>query len=315
MASVLVAFVTALVLTGLTAHTFRKKGIRPAVREDTPERHRAEKSGTPILGGIAILLATLLGVALHPSAGVKEMFLFLCALPFALLGATDDFTKALQKRKVVGLKARYKLLLQFLFGFSASLFIAHQFGDRALKLALPWDGWFHFPFWSKVALDTFIFVGAANAVNLTDGLDGLAGGLVAICCVPLLVLSFEGSPRGLLLALLGACLGFLWFNVHPAAIFMGDTGSLFLGALLAAFSSATGLELLFAIAGLVFVAEALSVILQVIYFKTTGGRRIFKMTPLHHHFELSGWPEPRIVSRFWLAGLAVSGLAIFAGGR
>ena len=169
------------------------------------------------------------------------------------------------------------------------------------------------PFWGKVALDTVVFVGATNAVNLTDGLDGLAAGLVAICCLPLLLLAPYG-PTALLVGLLGACLGFLWFNAHPAAIFMGDTGSLFLGALLAAFSCAVGLEFFLALAGLVFVAEAMSVILQVLYFKVTGGRRIFRMAPLHHHFELRGWPEPKIVFRFWIAGMAAAGMAVLAGG-
>lgn len=286
------------------------------MREDTPERHREQKSGTPTFGGLAILLAVVAGATLLPPPGRgTAMALLLCSLPFALLGAADDFLKAGQREKVVGVKARYKISFQLAFGLLASVYILRAIQGARPEVGLPFDGWLSLPAWGKVALDTLVFVGATNAVNLTDGLDGLAAGLAAICSLSLLALApGAAGPSGLLVGLLGACLGFLWFNVHPARIFMGDTGSLFLGALLAAFSCASGLEFHLFIAGLVFVAEALSVILQVLYFKATGGRRIFKMAPLHHHFELSGWPEPQIVARFWLAGAAAGGLAIAAKG-
>ena len=292
----------------------RERGIRPGVREDTPERHRVEKAGTPTFGGIAILFGALLGVSLSGSLDPRGMEIILCALPFALLGAADDFLKARQKRKVVGLKARYKLLAQALFGALVSLYIVSQLGTAPPgAVRIPFDGAILLPLWGKVALDTVVFVGATNAVNLTDGLDGLAAGLVAICCFPLLVLAPHG-PTVALVSLLGACLGFLWFNSHPASIFMGDTGSLFLGAMLAGFSCAVGLEFFLALSGLVFVAEAGSVILQVVYFKATKGGRIFRMAPLHHHFELQGWPEPKVVFCFWIAGVAAAGMAVLAGG-
>lgn len=291
-AAFLIAFFFSLGLTELLRRALCAKGLRPGVREDTPERHLA-KAGTPTMGGVAIIVATALGIAASRAEGSAFVPL-LCAMPFALLGLVDDLWKLRWRGRTRGLKARYKLLFQAAGGLWGALLLGQTFGRDGL-------GW--------VLLTAFVFVALSNAVNLTDGLDGLAAGLSAICALALCLLSKGTAPKIFLISVAGSCLGFLWFNFHPAKIFMGDTGAMFLGAALAAGACASGLEALLPLVGAVFWAELLSVALQVCYFKLTGGRRIFRMSPLHHHFELSGWQEPQIVVRFWLTGLVAAGCA------
>ncbi len=301
----------------------KKHQIGQEIRPEGPQTHWA-KRGTPSMGGLLIISATLIPTLLWGNLsniyvwlGMATMFLF------GLVGFVDDMIKIRYKRSL-GLKGRVKLLLQLLLAllFGLVLIYLGQSGQFSLKLNFPfvkeWTpylGWFYLP-WI-----IFILVGSSNSVNLADGLDGLAIGLMAISASALTALTYIAGharfsqylnvtwvPRAAELtvfagALAGACLGFLWFNCHPAQVFMGDVGALSLGASQAIIAILIKQEfLLFTVAG-VFILEALSVIIQVGYFRFTGGKRVFRMAPLHHHFELLGWPEEKVVVRFWILGI------------
>ena len=313
-AIVLGFLLTAAPMPGLIAW-LRRYGVAQEIRDDGPERH-LQKAGTPTMGGVLIVAS--LCVAFLLAAGYLRLrplwpglALMGVTLAFALIGLADDWLMIRHGRSL-GLKARHKLLLQFV---AAGLFlwVVHAMGSLSQSLALPfthgyWSlGWWYFPF------AAVLIVGMSNAVNLTDGLDGLAAGLVLICCAALGVVAGwagDDNSRIFCFAVVGACAGFLWFNVHPARIFMGDTGSLALGAAIAGVGVLLSEELAVLIIGIVFVVEALSVIAQVIAFKTTH-RRIIRMSPLHHHFELGGWPENQVVVRFWIIA-AIVAMAVLA---
>ena len=293
----------------------RKRGLSQEIRDDGPERHR-EKAGTPTMGGLLIvgsLSLTFLLVAGYLRLQWLWPGLLLIALTFAFagIGLADDWLMIRHGRSL-GLKARHKLLLQFAV---AALFLwaVNSLGGLSQALTLPFSGkaltlgWIYFPF------AAVLIVGMSNAVNLSDGLDGLAAGLVLICCAALGVLAGwlgDGATGLFCFAVVGACAGFLWFNVRPARIFMGDTGALALGAAIAGIGVMLSEELGVLIIGVVFVAEAVSVIAQVIAYKTTR-RRIIRMSPLHHHFELGGWPENQVVVRFWIIA-AIVAVAVLA---
>ena len=289
------------------------------IREEGPAAHKA-KTGTPTMGGLLILAGICVAVpVIHTKAPAAWLMLFV-TLACGALGFLDDYIKVVLKRNL-GLRAKEKLLGQILIAAVFSWIITHYLGRGTelwiRGLNVTWDLGFLFH-----GLVFFIIVGTTNAVNLTDGLDGLAAGTTAVAAGIFAAVSWlRGQPdvAGFFTIVAGAALGFLVFNRHPARIFMGDTGSLALGGALAAGAVLTGTELLLPVIGAVFVAEALSVILQVASFKTTG-RRIFRMSPLHHHFELGGWPETRVVRMFWVAGIIAGlvGLCIMlgsAGGR
>jgi len=276
------------------------------VREDGPAAHKA-KTGTPTMGGLLILAGICVAVlAVYSSSPVAWLMLFI-TLSCGALGFVDDYIKVVLKRNL-GLRAKEKLLGQILIALVFSWVVTRYMG-RGTELWIPglgisWDMGFLFH-----VLVFFVIVGTTNAVNLTDGLDGLAAGTTVIAMGTYAVVAWVlGQPdaAGFFAVVSGAALGFLVFNRHPARIFMGDTGSLALGGALAAGAVLTRTELLLPVIGAVFVAEALSVILQVASFKTTG-RRIFRMSPLHHHFELGGWSENRVVRMFWAAGI-IAGL-------
>ncbi len=279
--------------------------VRQTISEDAPERHM-KKQGTPTMGGLIILLGTAIGLLVIRAADPKVWAVVLLTLASAGVGFLDDYLIA-TKGKSLGLKARQKLFAQFIIAIAFMVWV-HAYrtdmptwislwGDKAVDL-----GWLYYP------LSVLMIVGMSNAVNLTDGLDGLVSGLTvpfALILGILLTVGFMIIPAenlGLAIfvwALAGGCLGFLWHNCNPAKIFMGDTGSLALGAATAGVAIAGRIEFLYLVAGAIFVVEALSVIIQVISFKTTG-KRVFRMAPIHHHFELSGWPEQKIVVRFWI---------------
>ncbi len=276
-------------------------GQRQHIREDAPARHQG-KAGTPTMGGILIVLAIVAGALIAGGFQPPALFGLGATLVFGGIGLMDDVLKARRNRNL-GLRARDRLMLQC--AAAAALgWVAVGVPWLGTDIAVPW--------WGSVDLGagyavfvTFFVVGFANAVNLTDGLDGLASGLVALAAVGLAVIGAVGlqPPAAALGAAVAAsAAAFLRLNGHPARVFMGDVGSNALGAALAALAIITKTELVLIVIGGVFVAEALSVILQVAYFKSTGGRRIFRMSPLHHHFELGGWSEPHIVRRFYLAG-------------
>lgn len=299
--SSLLAFFVSCLFSYLLIRFFKMRGIGQKISMDAPERHR-KKEGTPTMGGIAIVISACIVYILM---GGRNYLLPLSLLGFALIGFIDDFL-SLRKGKSLGLKARHKLLLQFMF----SLFLLFSIKDLSTFIHPPGplrylDLGYFYPIFAVLLL-----LGYSNGVNLTDGLDGLAAGCSAIvaCGMALVALSLMERDNAVFLAgLCGACLGFLWFNLYPAKIIMGDTGSLAIGGSLAFSSIILKMEIIFVWMGLVFLAEALSVIIQVISYKTTK-KRVFKMSPLHHHFELSGWEEPLITTRFWLITVAITAI-------
>ncbi|HVN69616.1 MAG TPA: phospho-N-acetylmuramoyl-pentapeptide-transferase [Candidatus Binatia bacterium] len=286
--------------------SFQRLGVRQRAYEDAPQTHGV-KTGTPTMGGI-IFVVVLLGVLAIERAPLLPELVLLVAL-CAGVGAIDDLL-AIRAGSNRGLRARTKLLATAL---AAVIFL--RLVAESSSLARP-DALFHAgtfwligPHWLWLVLGILAITATTHAVNLTDGLDGLAAGTMipplAACALVASATALPG-PASAAAAGAGACAGFLLFNRHPAKMFMGDTGSLALGALLAGVAILSGEMLLLVVVGGVFVAEALSVILQVSYFKATRGRRILRMSPLHHHFELGGWPETRVTERFWVASLLCS---------
>lgn len=314
--TILVSMILAILMgPGFIAY-LRHWKVEQAIRIEGPQSHHA-KAGTPTMGGWLIVAPAIL-TALVVSAlrgGIHRDLLAVIGvvLAFAFIGWLDDYL-IIKKRQNTGLSARQKLLAQI---GVAILFCVYLAGTgHGTTVLLPFThtffdlGYLYYPFL------VFVMAAETNGVNLTDGLDGLAAGTAAIAFGGLAWLLGEYSTFGalgptvlLLLALVGSCLGFLWFNSHPAQVFMGDTGSLALGAAFASCAILGHLELFLIPLGGIFLAEALSVVLQVASFKTTG-RRIFKMSPLHHHFELSGWAETKIVQRFYLIAGALAILTI-----
>jgi phospho-N-acetylmuramoyl-pentapeptide-transferase len=298
--------------------------IGEQIRVDGPQTH-IMKTGTPTLGGVLFILPVLLITLLFNAASLvgftmlgRSIFLPMgTIIVFGLLGSIDDWKKLRGRRNDErGLKARSKFLIQIFLGIVIS--IGLQYVLQAPEIFLPWMnrefslGIFYIP------IATLLIVGFSNAVNFTDGLDGLAGLISATCFAAFgMIALLQGQ---LFLArfcftLVGALFGFLWFNVHPALLMMGDVGSLPLGASLAVVALMTGQWILLPIIAIIPLSEMVSVVLQVGYFKLTKGKRLFKMSPLHHHFELLGWSETQVVQRFWLIGLlaAILGAAIAIG--
>ena len=274
-----------------------------SIREEGPKSHQI-KSGTPTMGGI-FLITGIVAATLIQADWNAEIFLALfILLGHFILGFIDDYLKVVRKHNQ-GLLARYKLLGQIIIAVVVTFVASELLLNFSPTIWLPvFDvtidaGKLYLPFMF------FVMVGASNAVNLTDGLDGLASGCMAIaasCYAVICLLTGHEDLAIFCAAIVGACVGFLRFNFHPAKVFMGDTGSLALGGAFAAVGILTRTEILLAVVGFVFVCEALSVILQVISFQTTG-KRIFRMSPLHHHFELGGWSEVKVVFVFWTVGL------------
>ena len=328
--SAVTALALALLLGPAMIRRLRQAQIGQSIREEGPRTHLA-KAGTPTMGGLLILLAVVSATILWMDLSNRFVWIALATLVgVGAVGFADDWTKV-AKRRSLGLTGRGKLVPQFLVAFAVAFAIQQWAGHGAistvitlpfLKRVLPDLGVLYIPF---VAL---VVVGSSNAVNLTDGLDGLATGAVGIAAGTYALLAYvagnavaarylqipfipqSGELAVFCGALVGASLGFLWFNCHPADVFMGDVGALPLGAAIAAVAVMTKQEVLLAIVGGLFVIEALSVIIQVASFKTTG-RRVFKMAPLHHHFELLGWAESRVIIRFWILAIlfAVLGLS------
>lgn len=301
------------------------------IRAEGPSRHQ-EKAGTPTMGGLLIVISVVIPTLLWADLTNVYIWLALSSLIlFGALGFVDDYLKVSRKNSV-GLTASWKLVFQVLIamGLGAALVMLHQKGLYSIQLSVPFfKNYTPELDWVLLGVSTFIplilfttvvIVGSSNAVNLTDGLDGLAAGLMVIAASALTVLAYVTSHAtfatylGLIKnnyaselaifcgSLVGGSLGFLWYNTHPAEIFMGDVGSMSLGGAIATVAVLIKQELLLFSIGGIFVLEALSVILQVLYFKATG-KRLFRMAPLHHHFELLGWEESKVVVRFWILGL------------
>jgi len=308
----LMAFALVVILMPLYIRLLHALGFGKRIREEGPETHYV-KEGTPTMGGLLIVFVVL-GIFLFLREPDAATFAPLAALVgVGLLGAFDDYLNA---RTGEGIRARQKLIWLTVVAFVAAYQIQQTYDITAI--AVPFVGAVAIDPWLYVLFGAFAIVAAANGVNLTDGLDGLSGGTVSIAFVAYMLIALLNVPNqanlGLLCALIiGALLGFLWFNVHPAQIFMGDSGALSLGATLAVTALITGQILVLPLIGIIFVVETMSVIIQVAYFKATGGKRLFRFTPLHHHFELGGWDEEKITVRFWIVGIlaALLGVTLF----
>lgn len=304
-----VAFVIVLIVGPLVIPLLRRLKFGQSIREEGPKSHYA-KSGTPTMGGILILTAMTLSAVLFAGNHIEVWLALFVTLGHGLIGFLDDFIKVVLKRNL-GLKAKQKLLGQIIMAIALT-YIAINYIGRGTDLWIPIIGHNIDLGAMYYILIFFVLVGTTNAVNLTDGLDGLAAGTTAVAAIAyaLVCMYFNQTELAIFCtAMAGAVLGFLKFNAHPAKVFMGDTGSLALGGALAAVAVLTKTEVLLILIGGVFVIEALSVIIQVISFKTTG-KRIFKMSPIHHHFELSGWSETKVVAVFWTVGVIFSILAL-----
>ncbi len=330
--AVVIALVASAALMPLWIRLLKVRSIGQQVRADGPQGHLV-KQGTPTMGGVLILfvvVVTFTVMALGEGLAAERLRPALCALLATLacgaLGFVDDFAKVAHERSL-GLKPRAKLLGQGVISVVFGLLAVNWAGvqtwlkiplttvkielGRALVSEVPLGGGLTLVVpWLYLGFVAFMMIAMSNAVNLTDGLDGLAAGTVTVVTIAFAGIAFrQNSLESALLgaAIAGACIGFLWYNSHPADIFMGDTGSLGLGAAIAALAVITKTELLLVIIGGIYVVETLSVILQVASFKMTG-KRIFRMAPIHHHFEMLGWSETKVMVRFWIVTGIMAGL-------
>jgi len=301
--TILVAFLISVVITKYEIPVLREKAGQN-IREDGPESHLS-KAGTPSMGGIAIIIGACIAsivAGLVFGAAISELLIIMLVfVGFGLIGFFDDYLKVIKKNNL-GLRAYQKFGLQIIISVALAVFLANNSVGSTNVFIPVADIYIDFGVW-YIPFIVFAVLAMTNAVNLTDGLDGLASGVTAFVT---LFFSIAGLTYGVAsgayfcAAVCGACLGFLVFNKNPAKVFMGDTGSLALGGGVAAAAIVMKLELLILIVGLVYVIEALSVVLQVGYFKLTGGKRLFKMAPIHHHFEKCGHSEVTVVKGFWV---------------
>jgi len=299
-----------------------------AIRKDGPESHLI-KTGTPTMGGVFIIFSVVASVLLWQDLKNVYTWITLASLiGFALIGFLDDWTKVKYKNPD-GISAKLKFSLQLLVSLGIVLAIFYSGGSETTKLYIPFFknavidlGYFYIPF------GVIFLTGWSNAVNLTDGLDGLATGLSILAFIAIGIIIYvsgrfdwstylsipfikgSGELTVFTLSLVGACVGFLWYNSHPAQVFMGDVGSLSLGGILGTLALIVKKEILLFVIGGVFIVEVLSVMIQISYFKISKGKRIFKMAPIHHHFELKGWKETKVVVRFWIIGGMLAILAL-----
>ena len=304
-----VAFVITVAIGKSYIAWLRRHKIGKQIRLEGPEGHLT-KLGTPTMGGFMITVPVILLTLLFNLAGRLSMLLPLGVLiGTAVLGAIDDRLSLVTTGRG-GMTAHFKMVWLLLFSLAAALVLHFPLGLRGIYI--PFLGKFEIGLW-YLPIAVLAIAGTANAVNLTDGLDTLAGGTAAVAFTAYGIIAFlQGQIQVVTFCftMVGAILGFLWYNAHPAQVFMGDTGSLALGAALATAAFMTGQWLLLPVIGIVFVAEALSVILQVAYYKLTKGKRLLRMAPLHHHFELIGWSETQITMRFWLISMMAGLLGI-----
>jgi phospho-N-acetylmuramoyl-pentapeptide-transferase len=312
---VLLAFAGVVLLAPIYIRLLQRLGFGKQIRAEGPESH-AVKAGTPTLGGMLIVLVVMFLAMAMRLEDESTLIPMLTLVGVGILGAIDDYVNA---RSGFGVPGRFKLLWQTTVSILAAVYIQRHFDITAINI--PLVGELAVGPVVVVAFVAFAIVAMSNAVNLSDGLDGLASGLLVFSFIAYLLIAMMAVP-GMKLSqpelavfcalLIGALMGFLWFNVHPAQIFMGDAGSLSMGATLAVVATVTGQLLLLVIIGIVFVAVTMSVILQVGSYRLRG-KRIFRMTPLHHHFELLGWAEEKITLRFWIVAALASllGFSLF----
>ena len=328
--SVFTSLLIVLIIGGPFIKFFSNQKILNPIRDDGPQDHIVKKIGTPTMGGVIILIGLLISVFCWADlSNINILFCVYIAISFGILGAFDDYKK-IKYSNSSGISTKFKIVSQIILAFIGIYFYVYFVEyENITNLYFPFFknliinlGWFFIPF------AVFVLIGSSNAVNLTDGLDGLAtipvilvagcfafisyvtGNIVFSDYLQIPYIEGTGEISIFCGAIIGSCLGFLWFNAPPAKIFMGDTGSLSLGGSLGAVGIITKHEIVLAITGGLFVLEAVSVMVQVISFKLTG-KRVFRMAPIHHHFEKKGWPESTVVIRFWIISiiLAMIGLA------
>lgn len=326
--AVLSAMIIALIMGPWIINRLKRLSMTQQIRDDGPKTHMG-KAGTPTMGGLLIILCILLAVFMW--GDLKNLYVWVMIVSlvgFGCIGLFDDYLKIIRKNHK-GLRAYQKFGSQVVLALLIGIFLYFNPKDPyADVLSIPFFkkwlldfGWLYIPF------SVIVIVGSSNAVNLTDGIDGLAIGLVAVAVLANGVLVYISGHKGLAQylqvlylpgtgeltvfcgAMFGASLGFLWYNSYPADVFMGDVGSLGLGGSLGTLAVITKHEIVLAIVGGIFVIETISVMLQVASFKLTG-KRVFKMAPIHHHFELKGWPEPKVIIRFWIIGIMLALLSL-----
>lgn len=306
----IMGFVASAVLTSLEIPLLKQRQFKQYIREEGPESHQ-KKSGTPTMGGLSMIAALIIVTLLGRGFATEYWVMIIITLLFGGIGFLDDYIKVAEKHNL-GLRAWQKLVLQILFGVGLAVYMS-VISDYGTGVYIPFYGdYVDFgPFY--IPFVTFVIVAMANSVNLTDGLDGLCSGVTAIVALLFAIIGMrmgQSAPMSFCASLSGVCLGFLMFNKNPAKLFMGDTGSMALGGALASAAILMKMEFLLVIAGFIYVMESLSVIIQVISFKTTG-KRVFRMSPIHHHFELGGMEEKNVVFMFWVITFVCSLLAYF----
>ncbi|MDR9793382.1 MULTISPECIES: phospho-N-acetylmuramoyl-pentapeptide-transferase [unclassified Aeribacillus] len=310
--TILMGFLISVLLSPIFIPFLRRLKFGQSIRDEGPKSHQ-KKSGTPTMGGVMIILSIIITTIVMTNKfsepGIETFLLLFVTIGYGLLGFLDDMIKVVLKRNL-GLTSKQKLIGQIIVAV-IFYFVLNQF-EFSTEIRLPGTELSFDLGWLYPVLILFMLVGGSNAVNLTDGLDGLLSGCAAIAFGAFAVLAWNNSQYDIAIfsvAVVGSVLGFLVFNAHPAKVFMGDTGSLALGGAIVAVAILTKLEILLIVIGGVFVIETLSVIIQVISFKMTG-KRVFKMSPLHHHYELNGWSEWKVVVTFWAMGLLFAILGI-----
>lgn len=307
----IIAFLIVVILGPIFIPMLAKFKFGQTVRDDGPQTH-LHKNGTPTMGGVIMIIAILITGLTRTKIDKDLLVGLICITGFGFVGFLDDFIKIKMKRSL-GLKAYQKIILQF----ALALFVAYyqySASPSATQIMVPFTDYIINLGPLYVPIMMFIIIGTVNAVNLTDGLDGLASGVTLVVSAFFMILATTvGNSDVAILAAAtgGACLGFLGFNSYPAKVFMGDTGSMALGGAVVSFAVLTNSVLLIPIVGGIYFAEAISVIIQVLSFKLTG-KRVFKMAPIHHHFEQCGWPETRVVFIFWITTVVLAWIGIIA---
>ncbi|MCL5289577.1 MAG: phospho-N-acetylmuramoyl-pentapeptide-transferase [Bacillota bacterium] len=318
-----ISLLVTLALGPIAIPLLRRLKFGQTIRAEGPSGHMA-KAGTPTMGGVMFLIGIAVAGAVLLRSNIpgraEGLVVLAVTLGYGLIGFLDDYIKVVLKRNL-GLKAREKILGQLMIATALAVIAVFQLG-RGTDYVIPFSGFLtpggiavDMGWWPFFGLTVLVLLGTSNGVNLTDGLDGLAAGATVFTSAAFVLLALLSGKVGtaiVLAAVAGGCLGFLFYNRHPAKVFMGDTGSLALGGALGAAAVVTRSELLLVIIGGLYVLETLSVIIQVISFKTTG-KRIFRMSPLHHHFELSGWSEKKVVVSFWLISFLFSVMGLLGG--
>ena len=307
----IIGFLIVVILGPIFIPMLAKFKFGQTVRDDGPQTH-LQKNGTPTMGGVIMIIAILITGLTRAKIDKDLLVGLICITGFGFVGFLDDFIKIKMKRSL-GLKAYQKIILQFALALFVSYY-QYSASPSATQIMIPFTDYIINLGPLYVPIMMFVIIGTVNAVNLTDGLDGLASGITLIVSIffMLLAISVGNSDVAILAAATGgACLGFLGFGSYPAKVFMGDTGSMALGGAVVSFAVLTNSVLLIPIVGGIYFAEAISVIIQVTSFRLTG-KRVFKMAPIHHHFEQCGWPETRVVFVFWITTVVLAWIGIIA---